>query len=393
MNPVVTQQVALDNALVAPKNRLKIKRCNARIEFSKPQREETYQVTFDALKLSSCYLAFHITFEVPKIYMHQFWNTIMKIRKSDAYNFKLDKKKCRVDTKDIKNFKTYKTCFDFATGKVPPNKARKFENDASPKLTIVRASSKVPIKKSKRVKRPAKKFTTASTSGVVIRDTSIVSVLKKKEPDKADRGKGNEKETHKLQASGSCEGADFESEVPYESKAKPSDTSEGTDKKPGVLDVSKVDSFNSDDVSWGNSKDESDDVNDKDDNDDESGNGNDGEYDDLYKDVKGDAKMIDATRESGSQENSYEQVIEDAHVTLTTSQKTKRTKQSSFVSSDFESKFLNLDNLPPVINEVAFMMNVKVRQEESSTQALPLLLVLVTAILETSTNRSSKQSL
>ncbi|GKE50531.1 hypothetical protein Tco_1481789 [Tanacetum coccineum] len=36
MNPVVTQQVALDNALVAPKKILKIERCNARIEYSKP---------------------------------------------------------------------------------------------------------------------------------------------------------------------------------------------------------------------------------------------------------------------------------------------------------------------------------------------------------------------
>ncbi|GKC95852.1 hypothetical protein Tco_1161294 [Tanacetum coccineum] len=79
INPVVTQQVALDNALVAPAKRLKIKRCNARIEFSKPQKEETYQVTLDALKLSPCYPAFQITVEVPKIYMHQFWNTINKI--------------------------------------------------------------------------------------------------------------------------------------------------------------------------------------------------------------------------------------------------------------------------------------------------------------------------
>ncbi|GKE49824.1 hypothetical protein Tco_1481082, partial [Tanacetum coccineum] len=30
--------------------------------------------------------------------MHQFWNTIRKIRNTDSYNFKLDKKKCRVDT-------------------------------------------------------------------------------------------------------------------------------------------------------------------------------------------------------------------------------------------------------------------------------------------------------
>ncbi|GKF40359.1 hypothetical protein Tco_0120420, partial [Tanacetum coccineum] len=75
-----------------------IERCNARIEFSKPQKEETYQVTLDALKLSPCYPAILITADVPEIYMHQFWNTIKKIGDSDAYNFRLDKKKCRVDT-------------------------------------------------------------------------------------------------------------------------------------------------------------------------------------------------------------------------------------------------------------------------------------------------------
>nr|GEV29385.1 retrovirus-related Pol polyprotein from transposon TNT 1-94 [Tanacetum cinerariifolium] len=57
MNPVTAQQVALDNALVAPEKRLKIEKCNTRIEFSKPQRETTYQVTLDALKLSLCYPA------------------------------------------------------------------------------------------------------------------------------------------------------------------------------------------------------------------------------------------------------------------------------------------------------------------------------------------------
>ncbi|GJX63017.1 hypothetical protein Tco_0295917 [Tanacetum coccineum] len=61
-------------------------------------QEETYQVTLEALKLSPCYPAFQITAEVPEIYMHQFWNTIKNIRKTDAYDFKLDKKKCRVDT-------------------------------------------------------------------------------------------------------------------------------------------------------------------------------------------------------------------------------------------------------------------------------------------------------
>ncbi|GJS16709.1 hypothetical protein Tco_0411181 [Tanacetum coccineum] len=67
MNPISAKKVALDNSLVPPKKRLKIEKCNARIEFIKPQREETYQVTLDALKLSPCYPAFLITAEVPEI--------------------------------------------------------------------------------------------------------------------------------------------------------------------------------------------------------------------------------------------------------------------------------------------------------------------------------------
>ncbi|GKB31633.1 hypothetical protein Tco_0871034 [Tanacetum coccineum] len=124
--------------------------------------------------------------------------------------------------------------------------------------------SQIPMwKNSKRVKRYAKKSTTP-TVGVVIRYTPGVSVSKKKALVKADRGKGIEllsdaalledtqlkkylkksrKETHKLQASGSSEGANF-------------------DIRGSVLDVSKADSFDIDDKSWGNSEDESDDVND-----------------------------------------------------------------------------------------------------------------------------------
>ncbi|GJV53824.1 hypothetical protein Tco_1449565 [Tanacetum coccineum] len=101
LNPVAAKQVSLDNDLVHPEKRLKIEKCNARIEFSKPHREETYQVTLDALKLSPCYPAFLITAEVPEVYMYQFWNTIQKIKDTDAYRFKLDKKKFQVDTEEL----------------------------------------------------------------------------------------------------------------------------------------------------------------------------------------------------------------------------------------------------------------------------------------------------
>nr|GEU44589.1 retrovirus-related Pol polyprotein from transposon TNT 1-94 [Tanacetum cinerariifolium] len=104
MNPVATEQVALENSLVALEKRLKIEKCNARIAFSKPQREETYQVTLDALKITPCYLAFLITTEVPQVYMHQFWNTIHKIKDTDAYRFKLDKKKFELTLKSFVKF-------------------------------------------------------------------------------------------------------------------------------------------------------------------------------------------------------------------------------------------------------------------------------------------------
>ncbi|GKB92953.1 hypothetical protein Tco_0979090, partial [Tanacetum coccineum] len=196
MNPVAAQQVAIDNALVAPEKRLKIEKCNARIEFSKPQRETTYQVTLDALKLSPCYPAFLITAKVPEIYMHQFWNTIKKIKDTDAYRFKLDKQKnlgtlasvicylrsiqiictspgehlllssigaslgslqvligsgiqelksCReyyhkygalipeeIINQAIKDSKSYKIYLAYATGVATPKKARKFKKPASP---------------------------------------------------------------------------------------------------------------------------------------------------------------------------------------------------------------------------------------------------------------------
>ncbi|GKF10731.1 hypothetical protein Tco_0048657 [Tanacetum coccineum] len=81
----------------------------------------------------------------------------------------------RMINQDIKDSKTYKTYHDFATLKVPPKKARKFKKHASPKVTTIPASPKEPTKKLTRVKRLAKKSTTMPTTGVVIRDTDVLS--------------------------------------------------------------------------------------------------------------------------------------------------------------------------------------------------------------------------
>ncbi|GKF47721.1 hypothetical protein Tco_0137523, partial [Tanacetum coccineum] len=83
---------ALDNALVPLEKRVKIGKCNMRIDPSKTHKEPTYQVVLDALALTTCYPSFLITVDVPKIYMHQFWFTINK-KDSTPYMFKIDKKK------------------------------------------------------------------------------------------------------------------------------------------------------------------------------------------------------------------------------------------------------------------------------------------------------------
>ncbi|GKB83242.1 hypothetical protein Tco_0950137 [Tanacetum coccineum] len=96
MNPLIAQQVSLGDALVAPEDRVEIGKCNMRIDPIKTQKEDTYQVVLDNLTLSPCYNAFLITIDVPKIYMHQFWFTISKIKDCSSYQFKLDNKKFRI---------------------------------------------------------------------------------------------------------------------------------------------------------------------------------------------------------------------------------------------------------------------------------------------------------
>ncbi|GJZ67838.1 hypothetical protein Tco_0631078 [Tanacetum coccineum] len=73
------QQIALDNELVAPENCHAIGKYNMRINPGMKPKDPTYQVVLDALALTTCYLAFLITAEVPIIYMHQFWATSSEI--------------------------------------------------------------------------------------------------------------------------------------------------------------------------------------------------------------------------------------------------------------------------------------------------------------------------
>ncbi|GJY81449.1 hypothetical protein Tco_0494200 [Tanacetum coccineum] len=75
MDITKAEQIALDDALVAPANRLKIGKCNLRLSSDLTSKEATLQVVYDVLKLTPFYKAFQASADVPEIYMQEFWAT------------------------------------------------------------------------------------------------------------------------------------------------------------------------------------------------------------------------------------------------------------------------------------------------------------------------------
>ncbi|GJZ92538.1 hypothetical protein Tco_0664603 [Tanacetum coccineum] len=69
----IADQIALDDALVAPADRLKIGKCNLRLSSDVTSKEATLQVVYDVLKLTPFYKAFQVTADAPEIYMQEFW--------------------------------------------------------------------------------------------------------------------------------------------------------------------------------------------------------------------------------------------------------------------------------------------------------------------------------
>ncbi|GKB83497.1 hypothetical protein Tco_0950392 [Tanacetum coccineum] len=149
---------------------------------------------------------------------------------------------------EMKKTKAYNTYIGFASGATPSKKARKFKKPASPKLTTVLVLTEEPMGKSKRVKRPAYKSTKAPTRGVVIRETTKIPLSKKKEKVDVAREvrRKSMRDFHKTHPTGS-------SDV----KIIPSVKSKGTGVKPGVPDVTKEESSESEVESWGNNEDDS----------------------------------------------------------------------------------------------------------------------------------------
>ncbi|GJX71368.1 hypothetical protein Tco_0308539 [Tanacetum coccineum] len=281
------QQIALDDALVAPENRRVIGKCNMRINPGIKPKKPTYQVVLDALALTTCYLAFLITAKVPVIYMHQFWATVNKHNAS--YRFKINNKMFYVNVevfKEILNIcpkileikyitdvivdhlhKPLRTLHQSSTNVfvesllgtmrfVSRHEDTQVYGALLPKAMLdniyyaIASGAEPP--KSKKSQKKSDSTISSEESPSKKKPTSKPKLTKKKAQVKADKGKGlnvlseaqikeatkrSKKDFHISQASSSGDGTYFQSGVSNEQQRKISGTDEGTGAKPRVPDV------------------------------------------------------------------------------------------------------------------------------------------------------------
>ncbi|GKD79053.1 hypothetical protein Tco_1341674, partial [Tanacetum coccineum] len=301
----------------------------------------------------------------------------------------------------------------YATGEVPPKVARKFKK-ASPskKESELVPGDEEPVKKGKRLKTPTK------THGKGIELLSEVALSKKAQMKEA-RMKSL-RYFHKTRPSGS--GTVSEKPLSVE-KIRPTVTSEGTGDKPGVPDVTNDDSFESEFESWGDDEDDNnneqessdesskqeneskeqeldskqdEESNDDDQEQEEFDQENESEDDEMKKEPTktatgiiqaegNDAEMTEAQQGNENLETTQEQVVEDAHVTISTiPKKTEVLVTSSSCSSDLASKFLIFLDIPQTDAEIVSLLDVHVHHEVPRTQAPTLLTIPVLVIPESS---------
>ncbi|GJY86324.1 hypothetical protein Tco_0500350 [Tanacetum coccineum] len=355
----------------------------------------------------------------------------------------------------MKESKAYKTYLGYDTSAVPPNIARKFKK-ASPskKDSDLVPVDEEPVTKGKRVKRSIKKSSTKLTTGIVIREPPVETKSKRKEKVDVTRGKGIEllfevalteeaqmkevrkkslRDFHKTRPSGSDTVAE---KTPSIDKITPTVTNKGTGDKPGVPDVTKDDSTESEFESWGNDDDddsnneqessnegseqeneseeqesdsekeeeesENDDQEEEEfvhtlsNTDDEEDANLESKNDDKLEGNKekgmddttgegADAEMNDAQQGNENLETTQEQVVEDGHVTISTiKKKTKVPVTSSSRSFDLASKLLKFSDIPHADAEIVSPLDVHVHHEVPRTHAPTLLIIPVFVITESS---------
>ncbi|GKA01847.1 hypothetical protein Tco_0674512 [Tanacetum coccineum] len=221
-----------------------------------------------------------------------------------------------------------------------------------------------PVTKGKQVKRSFKKSSTKPTTSIVI-----------KEPLVETKSKGKEKEKEKVDVAHG-KGIELLSEIALTEKAQ---LKEG-------CDVTEDDSTESESESWGNDEDDS--NNEQEASDESSGQEN--ESEEQESNSKQDEESDDDNQEEEDVGNenlvtTQEQVVDDAHVTITTvTKKTEVPVTSSSRSSDLASKFLIFLDIPQTDAEIVSPLDVHVHHEVPRTQVPTLLTIPEYVITESS---------
>ncbi|GJS15812.1 hypothetical protein Tco_0410284 [Tanacetum coccineum] len=289
MDITKAEQIALDDALVAPANRMKIGKCNLRLSSDLKSKEATLQVedfTYqvenkNAKKVNVMYyprftklivnffmskdpsiprrnkINWHYARDDP---MFTTINVISRHKDTQLYGAILPKE---LTNEDIRNSESYKEYYAIASRKLPlKTKAsvhkKKVDSDTTPK----EKPSTDP--KDKRFKQTGK-MTGSGKQKQPVTGLETLSEIALTETEQLKIAiKRSQIQTHSSQASGSGDGVDILSKVPDEQVHEKTGTDEGAGDKPEVPDVPEHHS-NSEEESWtfsdGDDDDEDDDAN------------------------------------------------------------------------------------------------------------------------------------
>ncbi|GJY33687.1 hypothetical protein Tco_0418156 [Tanacetum coccineum] len=342
---------------------------------------------------------------------------------SQIYGARLPKSMTSPEMRETKAFKTYLGC---ATGVTPPKNAQKFKKPASPKLTIEKMTvekrkgidllSEVPLTKEAQYEEVRKKSlrdfhkTHPSGSGTV---TKLAPSAAKIKPSVTNEGIGakpgvpdvtEEESTESEAESWGRDEDDNNDDRDSRSKGSDQESNSGDDNTQSDNEKGSDSEHETDENETGsesnqaeNKEDVEDDEEEKDDelvktpsnstNDEDETNVEDKAEGDEDKGMDYTANQFDDDVDQGNEnlETTLNQVIEDAHVTLSTiTKKTEVPVTSSSHSSDLASKFLNFSDIPHTDAEIVSPVDVHVHHEIPSNQTHTLLTVFDSVITKSS---------
>nr|GEW44255.1 retrovirus-related Pol polyprotein from transposon TNT 1-94 [Tanacetum cinerariifolium] len=143
---------------------------------------------FDKLFLSRAHILWGMYYQKNVDYVKLLWEDF--IYQIDNRGYKKQEK--MYYPRFTKESKAYKTYLGYATGTVPPKVARKFKKaSSSNKDSMSVPADEEPVQKGKRVKRSAKKSLTTPTTDIVVRESPVETLSKRKEKNYSYMAKGS----------------------------------------------------------------------------------------------------------------------------------------------------------------------------------------------------------